>query len=37
MDLVWDNDIFAVTVEPEVEEDEEALSDGWDAIGNLQD
>jgi hypothetical protein len=35
MGLVQDKDVYAVTVEPELEEIEEALSDGWDAIGTL--
>jgi hypothetical protein len=30
--FVKDKDIFAVTVEPEVEGDEEELPEGWDAI-----
>ena len=32
MGFVKDNDIFAVTVQPEIEGEEEALLDGWDAI-----
>jgi hypothetical protein len=32
MGFVKDNDIFAVTVQPEIEGEEEALPDGWDAI-----
>jgi hypothetical protein len=30
--FVKDSDIFAITVQPEVEGEEEELPDGWDAI-----
>jgi hypothetical protein len=30
--FVKDKDIFAITIEPEVEGDEEELPEGWDAI-----
>jgi hypothetical protein len=30
--FVKDQDISAITVEPELEGDEQALPDGWDAI-----
>ena len=33
--LVKDNDIFAVTVQAEVEGEEEELPDGWDAIADV--
>jgi hypothetical protein len=32
MGLVLDSDVSSVAVLPELEEDEEALADGWDAI-----
>jgi hypothetical protein len=35
MGLVKDKDIYAVTVLPEIDGDEEELAEGWDAIGDL--
>jgi hypothetical protein len=35
MGYVRDKDIFAVTVQPEAEGEEEVLPDGWDAISKI--
>jgi hypothetical protein len=35
MGYVRDKDIFAVTVQPEAEVEEEVLPDGWDAISKI--